>query len=80
MFIRDGLVLPKFMHGAGHESGRRAGTENVILEPGFGGAEMVTEKGKSQEDAENASLTQHLFTSLQRACDGYGSLRVNDLP
>ena len=43
LYIRDGLVLPKFVHGAGHESGRRAGTENVLLLAGLGeGAAMVT--------------------------------------
>ncbi|MGB5748056.1 MAG: aminotransferase class V-fold PLP-dependent enzyme [Desulfobacterales bacterium] len=30
LFIRAGLNLAKFMHGAGQESGRRPGTENVL--------------------------------------------------
>ena len=77
LFIRDGLVLPKFMHGAGHESGRRAGTENVILEAGFGeGAAMVTEANyASKERSRMASLTRELFSSLQSMCTG--NLRVN---
>jgi len=29
LYIRSGVSLEKFMHGAGHEGGRRAGTENV---------------------------------------------------
>ena len=31
------------MHGAGHESGRRAGTENVLLDVGLGAAAELAE-------------------------------------
>jgi cysteine desulfurase len=31
LFIRDGLKIEPFMHGAGQEAGRRAGTENVMF-------------------------------------------------
>jgi len=31
LFVREGVQLEKFMHGASHEFGKRAGTENVIL-------------------------------------------------
>ena len=36
LFVREGIELEKFMHGAGHEQGRRAGTENVIEIAGLG--------------------------------------------
>jgi cysteine desulfurase len=38
LFIRHGVQLEPFMHGAGHEAGRRAGTENVLLDVGLGRA------------------------------------------
>ena len=38
LYCRDGVQLEKFMHGAGHETGRRAGTENVIGVAGLGAA------------------------------------------
>ena len=38
LYIREGVQLEKFMHGAGHETGRRAGTENVIGVAGLGAA------------------------------------------
>lgn len=38
LYIRDGVHLEPFMHGAGHEAGRRAGTENVPLIAGLGEA------------------------------------------
>ncbi len=38
LYIRNGVRLEKLMHGAGHEMGWRAGTENVIQEVGLGQA------------------------------------------
>jgi cysteine desulfurase len=38
LFVRQGVELEPFMHGAGHESGRRAGTENVLLIVALGAA------------------------------------------
>ena len=38
LYIREGTRLEPLLHGAGHESGRRAGTENVLLDIGFGAA------------------------------------------
>lgn len=36
LYIRDGIRIEPLIHGAGHENGRRAGTENIILEVGLG--------------------------------------------
>lgn len=36
LFIRDDLQLEPFIHGAGHESGRRAGTESAMLTAALG--------------------------------------------
>ncbi len=38
LYIRRGTRVETFVHGAGHESGRRAGTENVLLNVGLGQA------------------------------------------
>jgi cysteine desulfurase len=38
LYVRDGLQLEPLIHGAGHESGRRAGTENILLDVGLGAA------------------------------------------
>jgi cysteine desulfurase len=38
LYVRRGTRIAPFMHGAGHEAGRRAGTENVILDVGLGAA------------------------------------------
>ena len=36
LYVRDGVRLEPLIHGAGHESGRRAGTENVPYIVGLG--------------------------------------------
>jgi cysteine desulfurase len=36
LYIRRGLRLEPFVHGAGHESGRRAGTESALLDAALG--------------------------------------------
>jgi len=38
LYIRRGTTVEPFMHGAGHESGRRAGTESVPYDVGLGAA------------------------------------------
>jgi cysteine desulfurase len=43
LYVRAGTPLEPFMHGAGHESGRRAGTENVLLDVGLGAAARLAE-------------------------------------
>jgi cysteine desulfurase len=41
LYVRRGTRLEPFMHGAGHENGRRAGTENVLLDVGLGAAAQL---------------------------------------
>ena len=38
LYIREGTKIEPFVHGAGHEAGRRAGTENVLLSVALGAA------------------------------------------
>src|SRR3990170_3962513 len=38
LYIREGTKVEPFVHGAGHEAGRRAGTENVLLAVALGAA------------------------------------------
>lgn len=38
LFVREGVGLEPLLHGAGHEAGRRAGTENILEIVGLGAA------------------------------------------
>ena len=38
LFVRRGVALEPLIHGAGHEGGRRAGTESALLAAGLGKA------------------------------------------
>lgn len=46
LYIRKGVELEPFMHGAGHEQGRRAGTENVLLNVGLGVAAELAQRSE----------------------------------
>jgi cysteine desulfurase len=43
LYIRKGVRLAPLIHGAGHESGRRAGTENILLDVALGAACALAE-------------------------------------
>ncbi|MDR3763056.1 MAG: cysteine desulfurase family protein [Acidobacteriota bacterium] len=38
LYVRRGIKLEPLIHGAAHESGRRAGTENILLDAALGAA------------------------------------------
>jgi cysteine desulfurase len=38
LYVRRGVTLEPLIHGAGHEAGRRAGTESILLAAGLGEA------------------------------------------
>jgi len=63
LFIRNGIHIESLIHGAGHERGRRAGTENIILEVGLGKAcEISMEALKSSEIKK---LTEYFYDNLK---------------
>ena len=74
LYIRSGRTLPKLMHGAGHESNRRAGTENVLEIVGLGkAAELATERL-----AETGRHARAVRDRLRAALEGrLGPVRVN---
>lgn len=49
LYMREGVRLEPLIHGAGHESGRRAGTENVLLDVGLGAACALAEHWAGME-------------------------------
>ena len=65
LYIRQGIQMDPFIHGAGHERGLRAGTENVIHDVALGQACSVAQTRLSSSDMH--SLTDYFWTRLKEA-------------
>jgi cysteine desulfurase len=63
LFWRRGVSLEPFMHGAGHEAGRRAGTESALLVVGLGKACELARDLSAMDRVR--SLRDHFWTELQ---------------
>ncbi|UOF89631.1 cysteine desulfurase [Fodinisporobacter ferrooxydans] len=64
LYIKRGTQLEPFVHGAGHEGGRRAGTENILLAVGLGKAcELAAEH---LNDAKIKDLRDYFWDELKK--------------
>lgn len=65
LYVRRGVALEPLVHGAGHEGGRRAGTESAMLAVGLGAA---CELARDLEPMERVrTLRDRLWQALQQA-------------
>jgi cysteine desulfurase len=67
LYVRRGVELEPLIHGAGHEHGRRAGTESALLAVGLGGA--CTLAMDLEPMARIRALRERLWSALQ---EGFG--------
>ncbi len=76
LFIRKGISIEPLIHGAGHESGRRAGTENIIFDVALGKAcEIAIDALKS----DNVKLlTDYFYAGLKEKFSD--KIRLNGHP
>lgn len=70
LYIRDGVYLEKQIHGANHENGRRAGTENLTLLAGFGRACALAAEHQEERAAHLKKLRDRLHEGLAAAIPG----------
>ena len=63
LFVREHVRLEPLIHGASHESGRRAGTENILLDVGLGAACATAQSWLGMESVRQL---RDLFWSLLR--------------
>lgn len=77
LYVRDGIDLPKFMHGASHEHNRRAGTENVLAIVGLGKAAEIAGRDLTYNTAHMQAMRDRLQKGLTGQLDG---VQVNGHP
>ena len=63
LYIRNGIVLEPLIHGAGHEGGRRAGTESALLAAALGEACILA--GDLADMTHVKALRDRFWTALQ---------------
>ena len=72
--MRRGCTLGKWMHGAGHEAGRRAGTENTMHLVALGEACRQCQEHAQQHESHLKSMRDLLHALLLQKLPG---LRLN---
>lgn len=77
LYCKEGRALPSFMHGAGHESGRRAGTENVLQVVGLGAAAALVHQELHRDKEHSRQLRDRLW---QRLKEGLDDIQVHGHP
>jgi cysteine desulfurase len=65
LFVRRGVTLEPYIHGAGHEGGRRAGTENVPYLVGLGAACALARSGLPGSADRLRTLRERLWERLR---------------
>jgi selenium donor protein len=69
LFVRSGVELPSLIHGAAHESGRRAGTENVLEIVGPGRACELAGERLDQTGTHCRTVRDRLWHGLSDAIE-----------
>ncbi len=70
LYIRSGRDLPRLIHGAGHEAGRRAGTENVLEIVGLGKACAIAAERLDATASHCRATRDRLREALSRSLEG----------
>ena len=77
LFVREGIQLEKFMHGAGHERNMRAGTENVLEIVGLGKACEIAKLGLKRNMTHLKEMRDRLYNGLKEKIK---NIRLNGHP
>ena len=79
LYVRQGLSLTKLMHGASHESNRRAGTENVLEIVGIGKAAEIAARDLDKNMRHYLEMRDRLYLGLLESL-GERNMRINGHP
>lgn len=77
LYVRKGTQLPPLIHGAGHEGGLRAGTENVASIVGLGKAAQIAARDMERNITHLTELRDLLQSRLE---EEVGGVRLNGHP
>ena len=77
LYIRSGVDLEKFIHGANHEMGKRAGTENVLGIVGLGQACKLIGQDVSRSQAHLQKMRDQLEKGVREKIP---DIRINGHP
>ncbi len=77
LYVRRGTALDPLIHGAGHEGGRRAGTENVPYAVALGTACALAAAQLSSQAERWRTLRERLLTGLEAHI---GPVKINGHP
>jgi cysteine desulfurase len=77
LFIRSGAALEPFMHGAGQETGRRAGTENILEIVGLGKACEIAARDLDKNRRHLQAMRDRLHAAIAA---GVREVRLNGHP
>ena len=78
LYVRRGTALEPLMHGAGHERGLRAGTENVPCIVGLGRAAVLAARGLDEMGSRMSAQRDQLHETIHWAMGE--ELTVNGFP
>ncbi len=79
LYVRDGVRLANLLHGAGHEGGRRPGTENVLQIVGLGQACRIAMRNLEENESHFRATRDRLHAGLLREL-GENSVKLNGHP
>lgn len=79
LFVRTDTSIDSFIHGAGQEQGRRAGTENVPYIVGLGAACRITGEALAHYQKETKLLRDRLHAKIETGL-GRKRVRLNGHP
>ena len=79
LYVREGIQLKNLMFGAGHENGKRPGTENILEIVGLGKACAVAARDLFANQQHLISMREFLYDELVKSL-GVDRVRVNGHP
>lgn len=70
LYVRTGVAIDSYLHGAGHEGGRRAGTENVPYIAALGKAAELAGEHLNNERSRLLELREYFHSRLNQLTGG----------